>query len=186
MRSVRRQTFQNQSIVEFIGALVCGAALAIGSYVVVANAIGGAGAATEGSVFARQTGVFVSGTVLAIYLSATFIRGYGGPLLNLGYLLAHFALTPALAIRLSGASAPDPLVLMAPLFSPLFVVEALMMGVVPLAAYIAGHTLWFRVAYSSAERVAWADEHLPDLYYDTLLDPARYDRQTTEVEGTDS
>lgn len=175
--------FRAQSRLAFAGLVLITAVVSLGGYTLAVRWVGGETAITDGgALLARQFGASSSGVCLALLLICCWVRGIGGPLLNLGFLLAHFALTPALAARVVGGPMPDSLLLSAPLYSPLFVVEGLALGIVPLLTYIAGHTLWFRLAYTPAERVAWADEHLPDLYRDTLVDPARFDRPASGVE----
>lgn len=130
----------------------------------------------EGGAAARRAGVAASGVILCGYLAAAFVRGYGGPMVNLAWLIAHIVLAPGIAIRLMGEPVPDSLVVSDVPFTPTFVAEALLMGVAPLVTYIGGDTLWFRLACTPAERVEWADEYLPSLFRDPLLDPARFDR----------
>lgn len=174
---ISAHTFRTQSSGAHVAAVVVGGILAVSSYVQVVILLGGPPAlSSQETVLARQLALTASGFLLAVYLATAFIQGYGGPLLNLLYLLSHFLLTPGVGVLLAEGPVPDPLVFSAPLFTPIFVGEALLMALVPLTTYIAGHTVWFRVACSPAQRVAWADEHLPSLYRDTLVDPARFDR----------
>lgn len=174
---VRAQLFCDRSVLAHVGTLALGAVVAVGTYVLVVSTLGGhAAIGTDAAHATRRLGIAASGTVLGAYLASAFVRGLGGPLLNLVFLMAHVVLTPVAAIRLTGGALPETLLVSAPLYTPTFVAQTVTAVVLPLATYTAGHTLWFRYRYSPAERAEWTEKHLSWLYRDTVIDPTRFDR----------
>lgn len=170
-------TFRDQRIAEHVQVIVVGALLGIVSYVYLAMIIGGQGAvAADGMAAARRTAIAMSGFLVGAYLARAFVRGVGGPLLNLLYLLAHLVLTPVAAVYVGGGSMPEHFLLGGDWLSVGSVLEALLVVVIPLSTYVLGQALWFRHRCSAEERIWWANDHLPEPYRDTLFDPSRFDR----------
>lgn len=169
--------FRDQTLVDHVMIVVVGALLGIVSYVYLAGLLGGSRAiSVDGMAAVRRTAIALSGVVVGAYLSVAFVRGIGGPLLNLLYLLGHLTLTPLVAVRLAGQSMPADLFLPGRLLTGGNLLELLLVGVLPLSTYVLVQALWFRHRCSADERIEWADEQLPSRYHDTLLDPSRFDR----------
>lgn len=175
---IAAHTFRDQSPVGHVTIVVVGGLLGLVSYVYLAGFLGGPDAVTaEGAAAARRTAVALSGVLVGTYLAVGFVRGLGGPLLNLGYLLLHLLFTPSVAVSLTGGSMPGDLVLAGPLLAVGTLVDVLVAVLVPLSTYVLAQALWFRHGRSPEERVAWVADHLPAAYRGTVLDPSRFDRR---------
>lgn len=182
--TLSEEPFRNQSRTAHAAMVACGAVLAVVSYVFIVRWLGGPGAiSAEGADDIRRTAVALSGCFVAIYFSTAFVRGLGGPGVNFLYLITHIALTSKIVVWLQEGQTPEVIVISGVLFSPTFFMEALHMGLVPVAVYLLAPRIWFRLRYSPDERREWAETHLSEYYRGSDIDPTfGQESTTTDVE----
>ena len=182
--TLSEEPFRNQSRTAHAAMVVCGAILAVVSYVFIVRLLGGPGAiSAEGVDNIRRTAVALSGCLVAAYLSAAFVKGLGGPLLNFTYLAVYLVLTPKIVVWLSGGPTPEVITMSGVLYSPTFIFEGFHMLLFPVIVHLFTPEIWFRLRYTPDERREWAETHLSEYYRGSDIDPTfGQENTTTDVE----
>ncbi|WP_440766038.1 hypothetical protein [Natronorubrum sp. DTA7] len=125
--------------------------------------------ATEASITEQRVGGAVASVAVWTYFGLAFVRGYGGPVLNLVYPIAIVVAAPFVARwvlfgpDVSGlVSRFVGLVLVEPLATTLLVV------VPGVAAFLAVLTVW-STSIAEERRREWERQHLPAEFYDAFV-----------------